>query len=87
MAELFGSGKRRWVPEGGLQRHRDKIHKESKIADSKNLPFTFSKPPRRTGHDLFECEGCGHIMSLPKNSIMAVCSSCGKLRKVKIYDE
>ena len=39
-----GSTKRRWIPEGGEQRLRDRIHKESKFVDDhKNLPFTFAK--------------------------------------------
>lgn len=87
MAELFGSGKRRYIPEGGLQKHRDKIHKESKMADQKNLPFTFSKPIRRTCHDTFRCEGCGHIMYLPRNSVMVICSNCNELRKVTELNE
>jgi len=83
MAELFGSGKRRWEPEGGLHKHREKIHKESKQFDNKNLPFTLSKPQRRTGHNAFECEGCGYIMWLPKNTVMVICSECNKLKNVK----
>ena len=83
MAELYGSGKRRWVPDGGLQKHREKIHRESKIADHKNLPFTFSKPPRRTGFSTFECEECGCVMSLPKNTVMVICSTCNDLRNEK----
>ena len=87
MAELFGAGKRRWEPAGGLQKHNEKIRKESKQADQKNLPFTFSKPVRRTCHDYFECDGCGSIMSLPRNTIMVVCSGCKELRKVTKLDE
>lgn len=87
MAELFGSGTRRWIPEGGIQKHNERIRKESKHADQKNLPFTFSRPPRRTCHDYFECVGCGNIMSLPRNSIMVVCSGCKELRKVIKLDE
>ena len=87
MAELFGSGTRRWVPEGGIQKHNEKIRRESKDADKKNLPFTFSRPPRRACHDYFECNGCGNIMSLPRNTIMVICSECNKLRKVTELDD
>lgn len=83
MAELFGSGTRRWVPEGGVQKHNEKIRRESKHADQKNLPFTFSRPPRRTCHDAFECVGCGHVMFLPKNTVMVICSECKELKTVK----
>lgn len=77
---------RRWVPEGGLQKHRDKIHKESKVADNKNLPFTFSKPIRKS-YTLFECVECGKVISASKNTYMLACSECKKLTKVRKINE
>lgn len=79
-----GSTKRRWDPEGGVTQHREKIHKETKFADEhKNLPFTFSKPPRNKKHDIFKCTGCGNIVSVPSNTVMIVCRSCKKACKVE----
>ena len=79
---------RRWIPEGGIKRHNEKIHRESKIADDyKNLPFTFSKPPRNKRHGWFECVECGKIISASINTDMCVFSNCKKATKVeKIKD-
>jgi len=77
---------RRWVPEGGLQKLRSKIHKESKIADDKNLPYTFSKPIRKS-YAWFECVECGKVLNAPKNTYMLACSCCKKLTKVRKLDE
>lgn len=79
---------RRWVPEGGLQKHREKIHKESKFADdNKNLPFTFSKPQKPKRHDLFRCVECGRVFSAPVNTIMCECKDCGKATKVELVED
>lgn len=79
-----GSTPRRWIPEGGEQKHREKIHRESKFADDhKNLPFTFSKPPRRSRNETFECVECGRILSAPVNTIMCSCPVCKKATKVE----
>lgn len=79
---------RRWVPEGGIKRHNEKIHRESKIADDyKNLPFTFSKPPRNKRHERFECVECGRLISASVNTIMCVCSVCKKITKVERVKE
>jgi len=77
-----GSISRRWIPESGLQEHREKIHKESKIADKKNLPFTFSKPWKVKKQSQFKCE-CGHIFLASKNTVMVICSKCKQLSKVE----
>jgi rubrerythrin len=85
MGELSpGSTKRRWVPEGGEKKLREKIHRESKFADDyKKLPFTFSKPPRNKKHRWFECTACGRILEAPINTIMCVCPICKKVTEVK----
>jgi len=78
---------RRWVPEGGLQKHREKIHRESKFADEhKNLPFTFSKPQRKS-NEVFRCVECGRIFSAPKNTIMCICKECNKVTKAERINE
>lgn len=74
---------RRWVPPGGLKKHNEKIHRESKIADNyKKLPFTFSKPMKDKRHAWFECVECGKAISVPVNTVMCVCSDCKKVTKV-----
>ena len=74
---------RRWVPPGGIKKHNEKIHRESKIADDhKNLPFTFSKPTKDKRHEWFECVECGKVISAPVNTVMCVCSDCKKATKV-----
>jgi len=76
---------RRWIPEGGLQKHRERIHRESKIADNKKLPYVFSKPIRKS-YALFECEECGRVFSAAKNTVMVICSTCKKLTRAKQID-
>ena len=79
---------RRYVPEGGLQKLRSKIHKESKEADDqKGLPYTLGRPPVRKCYTGFECVECGYQMSGSKNTYMIVCPECKKLTKVKLIDE
>lgn len=82
-----GPDGRRWIPEGGLAKHREKIHRESKLADRKNLPYTISKPPTRKKMVWFECNECGHQFSSPKNTCMVICSNCKKLTKCEALDE
>ena len=89
MGELNpGSACRRYIPECGLQKHRERIHRESKFADDhKKLPFTFSKPQRSKKHELFKCLNCGHETFAPKNTVMIVCRKCNKAAKVERINE
>jgi len=83
-----GSTSRRWIPEGGERKLRDKIHKESKFADDhKKLPFSFSKPKHLGSQVLFKCSECGHTFLASKNTIMCICSSCKKATKVERVNE
>lgn len=80
-------GDRRWIPEEGLDKYRERIHKESKFADDyKNLPFKFSKPRRSRRHELFKCVECGNEIYAPKNTIMAVCAVCKKVTKFDVVE-
>jgi hypothetical protein len=84
MGELPGHTGRRWIPEGGLQKHRDRIHRESKQSDKHgNLPFKFSKPTKPKKHEWFVCTKCEKELSLPRNTYMCVCPECKKLIKVE----
>ncbi len=89
MGELSpGVTPRRYIPEGGIQKHNEKIHRESKFADDhKNLPFTFSKPTKPKRHEWFSCVECGRELSAPKNTFMYACPICKKATKVVKIDE
>ena len=82
-----GATPRRWAPEGGIRKHNEKIHRESKIADYKKLPFQFSKPPKNKRHEWFECVECGRIIAAPINTIMYACPDCKKATKVERIKE
>lgn len=77
-----GSTPRRWLPDEGERKLREKIHRESKLDDQKNLPFTFSKPKRGGKQNQFKCE-CGHVFLASKNTVMVICSKCKQLSKVE----
>ena len=75
---------RRWTPSGGLKRHNEKIHRESKFADDhKNLPFSFSKPKKSRGTSMHvACDNCGHIISATSVTVGLICPSCKKFSSV-----
>jgi len=80
-------GDRRWIPEEGLGKYRERIHKESKFADDyKNLPFKFSKPRRSRRREFFKCVECGNEIYAPKSTIMAVCTVCKKVTKFDVVE-
>lgn len=64
--------RRKWV--------RDQASKE----DSKNLPFTFSKPPRRRGRTWdVQCVECGTSISINRTTIIGVCPHCKFFNRYK----
>ena len=79
-----GSTARRWTPPGGLKKHREKIHQESKFADdNKDLPFTFSKPSKPKGRSTYiKCNNCGYITSGTTVTVGIVCPECKKFSTV-----
>ena len=89
MADLSpGSTPRRWIPEGGERKHRERIHRESKqVDDHGKLPFTFSKPPKAKRHAWFRCVECGKEVSASVNTIMYACPDCKKATKVERVEE
>lgn len=79
-----GSTPRRWIPPGGEQKHRERIHKESTLTDKyKKLPFKFSKPACNKQSNTFKCSNCGSLFSASKNTVMIICSKCKKLAKAE----
>ena len=73
-----GSTPRRYSPAIGERAHRERIHKESKSADNKNLPFTFSKPKKNGRVSYFSCNNCGYIFNASINTVGVVCNECKK---------
>ena len=75
-----GTTDRRWVPPGGLRKHNEKIHRESRRADHyEKLPFSFSKPSKPKGSSTYvKCNNCGHIMSATTVTVGIICPACHK---------
>lgn len=71
-----GSTPRRYEPKGGIGKHNARIHKESKQLDSKNLPFSFSKPFKVGRQKTAMCKGCGEYHRLGVNAVGVICNSC-----------
>lgn len=80
---------RRYVPEGGVDKLRHRIHKESKFVDDHmNLPFTFSKPKKSGRSKIVECENCGTKSRVGINAVGIICRECKKYASVKeVTDE
>ncbi len=85
MGELSpGATKRRWEPEIGINKHNEKIHRESRHADEhKNLPFTFSKPRKAGRQKLVKCVECGTMYYIGINTVGVVCNECHKYCSVE----
>lgn len=78
-----GTVNRRVIPEGGLKRHNERIHRESKIADDhKKLPFTFSKPKKPKRAKLIQCDNCGNISIGTINTVGIICENCHSFSSV-----
>jgi hypothetical protein len=73
-----GATPRRYTPALGERKHRERIHTESKVADNKNLPFTFSKPRKPGRQSYFICDNCGYIFNSSINTVGVVCNECKK---------
>jgi hypothetical protein len=82
-----GTTKRRWEPPSGTLKHNEKIHRESKYADShKNLPFTFSKPKKAGRRQYMECNNCGHVIYVSVNTVGIICSECKSYVSVSVKE-
>jgi len=58
--------------------HREKIHRESKVADSKDLSFTFSKPKKqKPNRDAYQCGRCERIIPIDASRTHAIVCRCG----------
>ena len=78
-----GSTPRRYEPIGGVGNHNARIHRESKISDSKNLEFTFRKPPKPKGRSMYiRCDNCGYMTSASTATTGMICPECKKFSTV-----
>jgi formylmethanofuran dehydrogenase subunit E len=84
-----GSTKRRYEPAMGTKKHNERIHKESKMTDGKNLPFDFRKPPKPKGRSAYvKCDNCGYIASASTATCGIICPECKKFSTVtEVQDE
>ena len=83
-----GATPRRWEPEGGVKKLNERIHKESRFADThKNLPFSFRKPPKAVGRNtVLVCNNCGAYISGTSATVGVICRSCNKFSTVTEVD-
>jgi len=78
-----GSTPRRYEPALGTEKHNERIHRESKKLDSKNLPFDFRKPLKPMGRTTYvKCDSCGHTTSGTTATVGVICGECKKFSSV-----
>lgn len=83
-SELPSGSKRRYDPTGGVRKHNERIHRESKFIDNhKNLPFSFSKPTKLKKQIIVECCNCGYTSYVNRDTVGIICSECKKYSAVK----
>lgn len=82
--ELYpGSTPRRYEPTGGVNKHNARIHRESKVSDSKGLDFSFRKPPKPKGMSAYiRCDNCGYVTSGTTATAGIICPECKKFSTV-----
>jgi len=79
-----GATPRRYEPAGGVNKHNERIHNESKWVDeNRNLPFTFSKPNKDQRQKLVKCLNCGALKMVNKNTVGVICSGCKQYSSVE----
>ena len=73
----------------GSKKYKDMIDRGSKAADQKNLPFTFSKPAKRTKapENIYHlCFLCGHVSMVSRHRVSQTCSGCNQQTQVNKYN-
>lgn len=87
--ELTPGSSRRYEPRGGINKHNARIHRESKVSDSKNLEFNFRKPPKSVGRSAYiECDNCGYVTSGTTATAGIICPECKEFSTVtEVEDE
>jgi hypothetical protein len=78
-----GSTPRRYEPVDGIGKHNKRIHKESKVSDSKNLDFTFRKPLKPVGRQAYiRCDNCGFVTVATTITAGIICRNCHEFSTV-----
>lgn len=87
--ELTPGQGRRYDPALGEKAHRERIHRESRAAETKGLPFEFRKPPKAVGRSTYvRCDNCGYIASATTVTCGIICPECKKFSTVtEVNDE
>lgn len=64
----------------GSKKYKEMIDRDSKNTDFwKNMPFTFSKPKKRTRarQDIYHiCDACGHVSMVSRYRVSQTCGGC-----------
>lgn len=79
-----GTTSRRYEPAGGIGKHNERIHRESRSVDEhRNLPFTFRKPPKSIGRSMYvKCDNCGNVTCATTVTVGVICKECKKFSSV-----
>jgi hypothetical protein len=78
-----GTTPRRYEPPGGINNHNKRIHRESKISDTKNLDFSFRKAPKSKGRSAYiQCDNCGYLTSGTTVTAGIICPECKEFSTV-----
>jgi len=79
-----GAAPRRWLPEQGLKKHNDRIHRENGSTTGADLPYTFSALPKPLSGrpNLVKCDNCGHLIGVSTATVGVICSNCKKFSTV-----
>ena len=81
--ELPPGSPRRYEPKGGINKHNARIHRESKISDSKNLDFNFRKASKPVGRPAaVECDNCGFVIGGTTATAGIICPECKEFSTV-----
>lgn len=85
-----GATPRRYEPNGGINKHNERIHKESAQMDKNgNLPFSFSKPytGSKARPATVQCDNCGAFHSGNVNTVGIVCRTCNTYSSVSPVED
>ena len=81
---------RRYEPASGINKHNERIHKESAQMDKHGkLPFSFSKPytGSKARRATLQCDNCGKFSGGNVNTIGIVCRGCGEYSSVSPIED
>lgn len=75
-----GVTKRRWEPEMGINKHRERIHRDSASNDA--MPFKFSKPKKPGRKSYYRCNNCDYVFQSSINTVGVICRECKEFSSV-----